>query len=153
MKIQNSTKEFMALYQSIYQNLHSTWAKGERNPSSESIAIINHLILSGPLTVTEAARHFDRAQSAMSELIDRMQANGYVDRIKDSRDKRRTLVWLTKSGRDLFDRTQEVLDRKLLEESMQKLSEDEREKLITSLRSIVLASQVILSTRRKDNGK
>ena len=83
----------MALYQSVYQNLHSTRGKGERCPSSESIAIMHHLILSRPLTVTEAANHFDRGQSAMSEIIDRIQPNGYVDRVKDSRDKRRTLVW------------------------------------------------------------
>ena len=127
----------MMLYQSVYENLHSTWDKTERPPSAESIAVLKHLILSGPLTVTEAALHFQRGQSAMSELISRLQANGYVDRHKDHRDRRKTLVWLTDEGRDIYRRTQEVLDRDLLAESLERLPENERRTLVKCLQSLV----------------
>lgn len=151
MTTKHQSQEFIAHYQSIYQNIHFTRDKNEPSPSSESIAVMNHLVLSGPLTVTEAAQHFNRAQSAMSELIDRLQARGYVARIKDSRDKRKTLVWLTEVGREAFDRTQEVLDRSLLDESLQMLSTDQRLSLIESMQALVIASQKVISNRRKRN--
>lgn len=145
------THEFMALYQSLYQNLHSTWNKDERSPSAESIAVMNHLILSGPLTVTEAALHFNRAQSAMSELFDRLQLNGYVERMKDSRDKRKTLVWLTDLGRETYARTQEVLDRELLHESLQMLPLAHRSNLLETMQQLIIASQKVVSKRRTKN--
>lgn len=141
------THEFMALY----QNLHSTWNKDERSPSAESIAVMNHLILSGPLTVTEAALHFNRAQSAMSELFDRLQLNGYVERMKDSRDKRKTLVWLTDLGRETYARTQEVLDRELLHESLQMLPLAQRSNLLETMQQLIIASQKVVSKRRTKN--
>ena len=147
MKKHNSTAEFMFLYQSIYHYLRSTWNKDEHHPSSEAIAVLNHLILSGPLTISEAALHFNRSQSAMSELVDRLQANGYVDRLKDSRDKRKNIVWLTKKGRDVFDKTQEVLDRELLNESINMLSENERANLLNSMKSLASAAQTLITQK------
>jgi len=60
--------------------------------------VLHHLSLTGPLTVTEAARHLGRAQSVMSEMIDHLEAKGFLARHRDTRDKRRTLVWLTAAG-------------------------------------------------------
>ncbi|TRY12750.1 MarR family transcriptional regulator [Shewanella hanedai] len=151
MTIDDSSEQFISLYQSVYKNLHSAWEDDVQRPSSEAIAVMNHLVISGPLTVTEAATHFNRAQSAMSELIDRLQANGYVDRVKDARDKRKTFVWLTKSGREIFNKTQEVLDRELLENSMELLTVSERTALIKSLESIASASQAILTKKRQED--
>ena len=50
-------------------------------PSPETIAVLEHLAVSGPLTVTEAARHFDRSQSAMSEMFDRIIALDLLKRM------------------------------------------------------------------------
>jgi|GEM_PF-246028 len=67
------------LHPQVYHRLHYRWRKAEYRPSTESLAMLNHLAISGPLTVTEAAQHFDRAQSAMSELIDRLYGGAAPD--------------------------------------------------------------------------
>ena len=147
----DSATEFMVLYSDIYRCLHASWDKHEYYPSSEALAVMNHLLLSGPLTITEAAQHFDRAQSAMSELIDRLQANDYVARIKDSRDRRRTLIWLTEKGRRLHQRTQEVLNRNLLQQSLNVLTETQRLQLLESLQALLAAAHMVLTNKRDDS--
>ena len=145
MNEKNMAQTFLSQYKNIYQNLHTFWEKGETYPSPESLAVMNHLTRSGPLTVAEAARHFGRSQSAMSELFDRLQVRGYVSRIKDQRDKRKRLIWLTKNGRAVFKKTQEVLDIGQLEASLNVLSEAQREQLFNGMESLVLASKQIVS--------
>ena len=110
---------------------------------------MNHLMKTGPLTITEAARHFSRSQSATSELIGRLEAQGYVTRINDKRDKRRTLVWLSRNGRQVFERVQNVLDAALLNTSMSALDTQEREALLTGMRALLASAQRTLAERRK----
>lgn len=63
MNSKYAASRFLLLYQDIYHHLHFYWDKDERALSPEAIAVMNHLALCGPLTVSEAVRHFDRAQS------------------------------------------------------------------------------------------
>jgi DNA-binding MarR family transcriptional regulator len=48
------------------------------------LGILRHLAELGPLT----------------ELVDRLQAKGLVERMRDERDQRRVFVWLTEVGRE-----------------------------------------------------
>lgn len=143
MAEKSRAKQFVSQYKIIYQNIHTFWDKDEAYPSPESLAVMNHLMLSGPLTVAEAAKHFGRSQSAMSELFDRLQAKGYIDRIKDQRDKRKRLIWLTKNGRSIFEKTQNVLDLSLLDASLNLLSKNQREQLLDGMQLLALASKRI----------
>src|SRR5256885_2598320 len=92
------------LYPAVYHRLHSRWEKDARRPTAETLAVLTHLELTGPLTVMEAARHFKRAQSAVSALVDRLERAGHVTRFPDARDRRRTLVWMTETGLALLRR-------------------------------------------------
>lgn len=38
--------------------------------------VLRHLAMSGPLTVGEMARHFGRAQSVVSEIVDGLEDKG-----------------------------------------------------------------------------
>lgn len=154
MNYKKITKEIAASYPAIYHRLHARWKKNEYRPTPEAIAVMSHLEYSGPLTITEAARHFDRAQSAMSELIDRLQSQGMVDRISDARDRRRTLIWLTESGIKLLERSHQVLDMELLEICFQKMSQEECEQLKNGMNALIKTADSILEeTRRKKNAK
>lgn len=149
MTIKPSTTEFLFLYKEIYQCLHTFWGEGEHYPSPDMLAVMNHLMKTGPLTITEAAQHFSRSQSATSELIGRLEAQGYVAKINDKRDKRRTLVWLSRNGRQVFERVQNVLDAALLNTSMSALDTQEREALLTGMRALLASAQRTLEERRK----
>lgn len=136
------TEAAATLYPQIYHRLHTRWQKDEYRPSAEALAILTHLQLSGPLTISEAAEHFDRAQSAMSEIIDRMEAQAVIERIKDSRDRRRTLIWLSERGMRLLQKSQSVLDVERLQQCAAQMSESEREHLISGFKALLNAFEV-----------
>jgi DNA-binding MarR family transcriptional regulator len=62
------------------------------------LGILRHLAESGPLTVGEQALHLGIGRATATELVDRLQAKGLVERMRDERDQRRVFVWLTEVG-------------------------------------------------------
>jgi DNA-binding MarR family transcriptional regulator len=101
-------------------------------------AVLQHLEMAGPLTVTEAARHMDRAQSVMSEIVNGLEKKGLLARLRDARDRRRTLVWLTEEGRAAMTAERRVLCQERLEAAFAKLSEKARNELLAGLRALVV---------------
>lgn len=142
---------FATLYPALYRVLHSRWHKNEARPSAEALAVMTHLHMSGPLTVGEAALHFDRAQSAMSELIDRAQAAGWLDRAPDGRDRRRTLVWLTDAGLQILNRSNQVLDAERLTQCLEQLSPPQRAQLVESMQALLRAAEQLSPQPRSES--
>jgi hypothetical protein len=90
-------ERFAGLFRAIYLTFHRR--DGPRNElSGASRAVLQHLAMSGPLTVGEAAVHLDRAQSVVSEIVDGLARKDLLERERDPGDRRRTLVWLTPAG-------------------------------------------------------
>ena len=143
-----AAQTFSELYAALYHHLYARWEKDEQRPSPEALAVLTHLKFTGPLTVSEAAQHFNRVQSAMSEMIDRLQANGWIERIQDGRDRRRTLVWLTTSGEQVLARSRQVLDQTLLGECLACLTNEEQQQLAAALQRLVNAAQEQYAKRR-----
>lgn len=54
----------------------------------------------GPLTAGELSRATGLRPAATTSLIDRLEARGYVRRVRSETDRRRVLVELTPEGRD-----------------------------------------------------
>ena len=123
---------FDALFRRIYASYHRRDGV-DRGLSPASRGVLTHLALAGPVTIGEAARHFDRAQSATSELVAQLERNGLVERRDDPADARRTLVWLTESGRAALRRDEAVLGLELLAAAFGGLTGDERDSILTSL--------------------
>jgi len=101
-------ERFAELFGAVYLAFHRRDA-----PRSEltgaSRAVLTHLAMAGPLTVGEAAVHLDRAQSVVSEIVERLESRGLLERESDPADRRRTLVWLTNSGHDTLRADRRVL--------------------------------------------
>jgi DNA-binding MarR family transcriptional regulator len=104
-----------------------------------SRAVLEHLALTGPLTIGEAAQHLQRAQSVVSEIVDGLERKALLARIRDPRDRRRTLVWLTDAGLALLDEDRQVLSRALLEQALARMSGDDRARLIDAVESLLHA--------------
>src|SRR5215470_7513700 len=103
-----AARAFAALFPEVYLRYHVR--DRERGLTPQMAAVLRHLAMAGPLTVTEAARHFGRAQSVASGILAGLERKGLVERIRDRRDRRRTLVWLTDAGHDAVAREHRVLD-------------------------------------------
>lgn len=64
------------------------------------LAVLRHLAAGGPLTVGTLAEHLRLARATTTEVVDRLEVKGLVERKRDSGDQRRVHVSLTESGRD-----------------------------------------------------
>ena len=99
--------------------------------------MLQHLVLAGPLTVGEMAVHLDRAQSVVSDIVTHLERDGLLEREADPADRRRTLVWLTESGRAALDRENRVLDLPLLASALEGLPAETAAALLAALRGLL----------------
>ncbi len=127
---------FGRLFEQAYLRFHRR--DGKRSAlSGASRGVLTHLALTGPLTVGEAARHLDRAQSVVSDIVTQLEAKGLLERRTDPGDRRRTLVWLTPDGFDRLGRDREVLGRELLEHAMSAMDPADRRALLHGLEALL----------------
>ena len=89
----------------------------------------------------EAATHFSRSQSTMSELLERLEKRGLLQRIADERDRRRHLVWLTETGMSLLAAEQEVLSVPLLDAALGRLNPAQKSALFNGMKALVEAAR------------
>jgi len=139
---EDDAKEFGELFPAIYLRFHRRDGKKRALPSA-SRSVLHHLTLTGPLTIGEMAKHFDRAQSVVSEMVEHLERDGLVERMRDPRDKRRSLVWLSDKGLALLDREREVLSSDLLARVMTCMKATDRRALLRGMHALI-------ETDRKD---
>jgi len=133
---------FERLFRAIYLMFHRRDPKRSML-SGASRAVLLHLAMSGPLTVTEAARHLDRAQSVVSDIVTQLEAKGLLERERDPADGRRTLVWLTPDGLAGLTRDQEVLSPDLLRRAMAAMPSARRADLLGGAHALLAAADQI----------
>jgi DNA-binding MarR family transcriptional regulator len=116
------------LFPEVYRRYHFARrpAGGELPVTRRALEVLAHLAAAGPLTIGEQAEHLGLRRNSTSELIARLEAKGLVSRIRDERDERRVLVWLTDAGHDVVSRIGNVLAPDLLERVMAGLEPADR---------------------------
>jgi len=85
-----------------------------------------------PIMITEVARRLLLETPSVTTMVDRLTERGLVERVKDPKDRRKTLVALTRKGKRLVETIREP-GRQLEEEMFSILAPDERATLRTIL--------------------
>lgn len=142
----DAAREFIGLFGSTFLLYHRRAPKRSLW-TPQGWAVLQHLEMAGPLTVTEAAKHMNRAQSVMSEIVDGLERKGLLARMRDQRDRRRTLVWLTDEARAAMETERQVLCSERLERAFAKLGGQAAENLLQALRSLVDASDDVVTNK------
>ncbi len=99
-------------------------------------AILAMLYQHGNLTMSELAQHIKRDNSTVTTLVAKLEAAGYVEKIKNPEDRRITNICLTGKGSSLqpvFD----SISKKLIQTIYQDFSDLEKEILIRLLEKIL----------------
>ncbi len=78
-----------------------------------------------PIMITEVARRLLLETPSVTTMVDRLTERGLVERVKDRKDRRKTLVTLTKKGKQLVESIREP-GRQLEDDLFQALEKDER---------------------------
>jgi DNA-binding MarR family transcriptional regulator len=131
--------EYLRLYPNVYLRFHRRDPK-HSEMSGASRGVLLHLAQSGPLSVGDCAKHLKRAQSVVSEIVDQLERNGLLARVRDDRDKRRTLVWLTDEGRARLVAEQEVLSSEAIERAFYRMKPQERRMLLEGTTALIRAA-------------
>ena len=137
MDPEQAAQSFVELFHEVFLRFHERQPPAERDLSREAWGVMEHLSRTGPLTVTEAAQHFERSQAAMSEILMRLERRGLLVRFADERDRRRTLVWLSEEGVDRWRRSQRPLSREQLAHAFGAMGARDRQSTITALRRLL----------------
>ncbi|MEU0494153.1 MarR family transcriptional regulator [Mycobacterium sp. NPDC006124] len=96
--------------------------------SASALFVVNRLCREGPLRLTTLATKEGISQPSMTQLITRLERQGFVCRIADPEDGRVTLVGITERGQEaVADRRHSRRER--LAELLGTLSPDERKGL------------------------
>jgi len=139
-KASDAAAAFGELFPAVYLRFHRRDDK-RSELTGAARAVLQHLSIAGPLTVSELARHLDRAQSVISEMIDGLVTRGWLERARDGKDRRRSLIWLTEAGADLLARDRDVLSRALLERAMAAMEEAPLRGLLDGMRALIEADR------------
>jgi DNA-binding MarR family transcriptional regulator len=139
----DAAAEFCDLFPALYSSFcrRHREGSGQTRLTPQQDAVLHHLAMSGPLSIGEMTRHFSRSQSVVSEIVDGMEAKGLLERMRDPGDRRRTLVWLTDSGRKVLRERRQVLDPARVGRAMQTLRRDRRAIMMEALRALVRAAE------------
>ena len=146
-------ESFARSFPAVYLRFHRRDEKGSQLPTA-SRAVLQHLALSGPVTVGELCDHLDRAQSVVSDIVAHLEEKGLVERQDDPEDRRRRLVWLSPFGRDFLQHDQEILSVDLLRSAVSAMAPADRAALARGMQALLAADDAVcgrpaLPTHRK----
>lgn len=105
------------------------------NITTPQFIALQWLITSGDLTIGELSNKMSLACSTITDLIDRMEKNQLVSRVKDNKDRRIVRVKVKKKGHDLI---KDVLERRqeYLLEKLRDLDEEKKISLANNLKEL-----------------
>ncbi len=110
------TKELNKIYQVSAPQLHCLLALHEN----------------GPLPPSQIARHIMVKSSTVTGIIDRLEQKGFVERLRNSPDRRVITIQLTEGGRELAKNAPFPIQHKIVD-GIKKLPEKEIKRIILSL--------------------
>ena len=110
------TKELNKAYQVSSPQLHCLLALHEN----------------GPLPPSRIARHIMVKSSTVTGIIDRLEQKGFVERLRNSPDRRVITIQLTEAGKELAKNAPPPIQHKIVD-GIRKLPEEEINQIILSL--------------------
>jgi DNA-binding MarR family transcriptional regulator len=116
------------------------------NLTIPQIRVMHAIRKEGRMSGRQLARELGVSPGAVVQVCDRLQEQGYLERIPDKEDRRVTWFQLTSSTHNLFEEML-ALRRSRLLPALQQLSEGDREDLIRMLDEM---SRVLESERDRD---
>jgi DNA-binding MarR family transcriptional regulator len=114
--------------------------------SASATLVINRLNREGPMRLTALAEAEGASQSGMTQLVQRMERQGLLQRGPDPEDRRASLVMVGEAGRELWDARADVR-RQRITELMATVSDDDQV-------ALWLAAQVVVRVlgQMRENG-
>lgn len=133
MTPEDFAEQFQHAFQSIYLAAMRRVRDGRQRLAPETTALLLHLAEAGPMSLSDMAKHFDRALSTLSDKVENLETQGLLQRQRDPHDARRSDIWLSELGQTVLAQELDVLDRVRVTRAAASLSAETRTRLLDAL--------------------
>lgn len=89
----------------------------------------------GKMTMKHIADLLGKEKSTITSLVNKLEALGYVEKIKSKEDRRTTFVCLTQMGKDIEEKF-EIISKDLQERAYSNFTQAEKEELLRLLKKL-----------------
>jgi len=116
----------------------------ESGLSMHQLGILMQIHFRGNCGISEISNRFDITNAAASQLVDKLVQSGLIQREEDPQDRRAKLLNITEKGKKMIQQGTERRYR-WVEDLAQKLSAEERERVIEALNIMTRAAQDLVT--------
>ena len=113
--------------------------------SAHQASILDHLDSVEPTSVRDLAAHMGVTASTMSLHLDKLEAGGYVRRVRSRSDARSVELRLTPAGMRIKQK-QKVLDPRLVDLMLNELNEVDRRRALEGLELLAQAARQLIAS-------
>jgi len=103
--------------------------------TASQLLLLKHVAQHGQALPSAIAKAIELKQATITVLINKLEEDGLVTRNRDTEDRRRVWVRLTNAGREVLDRSPDLLQSRF-EHGFEQLEEWEQSMIITTLERI-----------------
>jgi len=136
----NKIDRSLSMWVKLARAFHTMNALADRNisgfglttPQFGALECLGHL---GPMTIGNLCKKMLVSGGNMTVVVDNLEKEGLVERVRDSIDRRKVLVRLTKKGRNLFNKIF-LSHAEYITELTSVLTPDEQEELSRLLKKL-----------------
>ncbi len=116
-------------------DLHSKKLSKESGLTGPQLILMRAISELGNVTIKELSNHTNMSQATATTILDRLERNGYVQRIRSQKDKRKVHANLTESGQELLAHSPKPLQEHFIHR-FQMLEDWEQSLLLSSVQRI-----------------
>lgn len=104
---------------------------GEQKLTVPQIFLLGHLVHNGPSSISDIAENLNLANSTISGIVDRLERDGFVRRVRDEVDRRIVYVQLTKHS-ERFKEQVPQFQKKFFKELLKGVDESTIQEMLIS---------------------
>lgn len=136
-RIDDCAEEIKNLFRDIHKNFRTYVASqiGEYNLTVPQLMVLQELYNHPDITLKELSEQVNLAKSTVCGIVDRLEMQGAVIRVRDTVDRRNVMISLSPKVSELTD-TVNVIKKNYLAGLLKKIDQSEIDKIMYGLRAL-----------------
>lgn len=116
-------------------DLHSKHLVKKYGLTGPQLLLLKEIHRLGQIPVSVLARNINLTHATVTSILDRLEAQGYIDRLRDTEDKRKVFINITPLAQAVIDKMPSLLQEDFITK-FQKIEEWEQTQILATLQRI-----------------
>ncbi|WGS64088.1 MarR family winged helix-turn-helix transcriptional regulator [Marinitoga aeolica] len=131
----DKTYEIIVLFKEIKEAVKKTMVTSFKDVdiTSSQWLVLGVLLKNGKMTMSKLSKYVGLSNSTVSGIVDRLERQGYVVRIRDEKDRRKVYVKVTDKFNEVAKKSHMSIE-KSIEKKLKNISEEDINKVIEGLK-------------------